>query len=580
MTTFTIEPRGRFSLAAAQDFAGGFSAGIGAHGTATGLLMIFPVEGWRDSAAVDVWQTVDGTVHGEVAGSDDIETVRRQAARSLSLDHDGTGWVAVGERDAVLGAIQARYDWLRPVCFYSAYEAATSFVIGQRISMRQARVVKDRLSAEHGDPIEIGGEVVRPFPRPQRLLELEAVQGISAVKVGRLRDLARAALDGALDTERLRALPEDEALDRASSAARRRSMDGAGDPDARLRRGQFASARRRDQPDRGGFALRSPGTARRRDLDRDVRDVAPVPDVGHGPSPHGVAPRATSHAELPAGPLSDLTALHLVRTVPAELSGQQIQGVDVGRADSPKVALVERGDLRFAEALCERHDARVDHSEFEILIGSLQCATPSEIDTGRRLDAIDACQDIVKEDQPRGGIEPATAPVVEFGQDEGRDQQVLVGVGQQSGATEVIRVRGIKRSQQRPRVADERHGSTRFVGDGICGDIGSGSTVGRTGDADAWAPPRTQRDRLLFDGFAQKGGQRDAAPLGLRLQGPEDVRWRADGGPAKVCHVPDASITMRDAQGSRRRGSGRRGLPFRGPSQILGLTGGTSTVVL
>lgn len=212
MTTFTIEPRGRFSLAAAQDFAGGFAAGIGAHGTATGLLMTFPVERWDSSAAVDVWQTPDGTVHGEVAGSDDTETVRRQAARSLSLDHDGSGWEAIGKRDPVLGALQARYDWLRPVCFYSAYEATTSFVIGQRIAMRQARVVKDRLSAEHGDPIEIGSQVVRPFPRPQRLVDIAEVQGISAVKVARLRDLARAALDGVLDTERLRALPEDEAL--------------------------------------------------------------------------------------------------------------------------------------------------------------------------------------------------------------------------------------------------------------------------------------------------------------------------------------------------------------------------------
>jgi len=54
MTEFTLEPSGPFSLAAAQDFAGGFAAGIGAHGTATGLLMAFPVEGWRDSAAIDV----------------------------------------------------------------------------------------------------------------------------------------------------------------------------------------------------------------------------------------------------------------------------------------------------------------------------------------------------------------------------------------------------------------------------------------------------------------------------------------------------------------------------------------------
>jgi DNA-3-methyladenine glycosylase II len=78
--------------------------------------------------------------------------------------------------------------------------------------MRQARVVKDRLAEAYGDPVEIAGRVVRPFPRPQRLLDVPSVQGLSQVKVDRLHDLARAALDGILDTERLRALPEVDAL--------------------------------------------------------------------------------------------------------------------------------------------------------------------------------------------------------------------------------------------------------------------------------------------------------------------------------------------------------------------------------
>jgi DNA-3-methyladenine glycosylase II len=78
--------------------------------------------------------------------------------------------------------------------------------------MRQARVVKDRLATSLGDAIEIGDRIVRPFPRPQRLLEATDIQGISAVKVSRLHDLARAAIDGRLDTDRLRSLPEAEAL--------------------------------------------------------------------------------------------------------------------------------------------------------------------------------------------------------------------------------------------------------------------------------------------------------------------------------------------------------------------------------
>jgi DNA-3-methyladenine glycosylase II len=50
--------------------------------------------------------------------------------QTLSLDHDGAGWPAVGERDPVIARLQAQYNYLRPVCFYSSYEAATSFVLG------------------------------------------------------------------------------------------------------------------------------------------------------------------------------------------------------------------------------------------------------------------------------------------------------------------------------------------------------------------------------------------------------------------------------------------------------------------
>ena len=212
MTTFTITPRGPFSLAAAADFADGFTAGIGAHATSGGILMTFPVEGWTGSVAVNVWQTGDGQVHGEIAGDGDPAQVERQVARSLSLDHDGAGWAEIGARDTRLGDLQVRYDWLRPVCFYSAYEAATSFVIGQRIAMRQARAIKGRLTATFGDPVEIGGREVRAFPRPQRLADLTEIQGLSSTKVARLRDLANAASDGRLDTDRLRGLPVDAAL--------------------------------------------------------------------------------------------------------------------------------------------------------------------------------------------------------------------------------------------------------------------------------------------------------------------------------------------------------------------------------
>jgi len=101
---------------------------------------------------------------------------------------------------------------LRPVCFYSAYEAATSFVMGQRIAMRQLARVKERLRDEAGDRPTIDGQAYAAFPRPEVLLEQRTIQGVNDEKVRRVHELARAALDGRLDTEALRALPMDEAL--------------------------------------------------------------------------------------------------------------------------------------------------------------------------------------------------------------------------------------------------------------------------------------------------------------------------------------------------------------------------------
>jgi DNA-3-methyladenine glycosylase II len=225
MFSFEVMPKGPFSLSAAADFAGGFAPGLGGGSVSVGdagpsILMAFPLESWTTSAAVDIRQRPDETIHGEVFGArelaaDEQEQAKGQALRSLSLDQDGSGWLDVGLRDPVIAELQRRYDWIRPVCFYSAYESATSLVIGQRISMRQGARVKAWLGEEYGDRIDLGeGRSVSAFPRPQRLLEAIDVKGISAEKVKRIHGLARAALDGELDTGALRELPEDQALTR------------------------------------------------------------------------------------------------------------------------------------------------------------------------------------------------------------------------------------------------------------------------------------------------------------------------------------------------------------------------------
>lgn len=215
MAEFTIAPLGRFSLAAAQRFLGGFTPAGGTFASdETRLTMAFPVDGWAGSAAAVVWQEGDVIRGKAVVSSPDVavEAVRDQVARTLSLDHEGTGWEDVGRRDPVMGRFQDEFDHLRPVCFYSPYEAAVQAVIGQRISMRQAATIKTALAKEHGEPLQIHGQRLAAFALPQSLTDVSDAHGLSDEKLRRLHEVARAALEGRLEAKRLRALPYDEAL--------------------------------------------------------------------------------------------------------------------------------------------------------------------------------------------------------------------------------------------------------------------------------------------------------------------------------------------------------------------------------
>ena len=246
METFTLVPRGPFSLAASVQFLEGFTPAAYAgprSGPDSTLELAFPMEGSWQTVGVRVRQE-SGQVTAEIvspatAGPELVAELRPQVERILSLDVDGSGFAAVGERDPVVGEIQRRYPGLRPVGFWSPYEAAAWTIIGHRIRITQAAAIKARMAERLGEPVSFGGRVVHAFPSPMRLAELDVFPGLAGRKPEWLRILAQAALDGQLDATRLRAVPPEEAMADLKKlpgigdfSAGLILLRGAGEPDA------------------------------------------------------------------------------------------------------------------------------------------------------------------------------------------------------------------------------------------------------------------------------------------------------------------------------------------------------------
>lgn len=211
--TFVIEPLGAYSLRESAGFIDAWHEAPSEGGKTEGHLhLAYLADGDWTPAGVCLTQDESGRVHGTVYGEAPARAVERQTARILSLDVDGRGWPDVAKRDPVVGKLQKMFPGFRPVNWSNAYEATAWCLISSRVAIRQAQGVKERMCRELGTPVDIHGHRLYCFPGPEQLVQLQSYPGLFGRKVEYLNDLGSAALAGALDTERLRALTRDDAL--------------------------------------------------------------------------------------------------------------------------------------------------------------------------------------------------------------------------------------------------------------------------------------------------------------------------------------------------------------------------------
>jgi DNA-3-methyladenine glycosylase II len=208
---FTIEPVGAFDLSRSIRFLETWPAVRRAADDGVLRFAYCAEHDWRP-VGVRVAQDgdrVDVTVVGEGSAE---ESLPAQIARILSLDVDATAVDEIARREDTVARLTEAAPGLRPVCFWSPWEAACWAVLTQRSSMHTAAMVKQRITDAYGSSVTVDGRELRAFPAPQVLLGAPGLPSVNPVKAARIHGLAAAALDDTLTAATLRALPSEDAL--------------------------------------------------------------------------------------------------------------------------------------------------------------------------------------------------------------------------------------------------------------------------------------------------------------------------------------------------------------------------------
>lgn len=191
------------------------------------MRLAFAVDGGRGYAGALLRQPHEphGPVSVELTLRDGApaQAALAQVARVVSLDHDGSGFLKLADRDPVIGELQRAHPGQRPVLFYSPYDAAAWSIISARRPAAQGRLVREELALQLGDSFELAGETLHAFPQPIHLAQLgDRFPGLNFEKLTRLRSVAEAALEGELDVDRLHEMGPERALEHVQK------LDGIG----------------------------------------------------------------------------------------------------------------------------------------------------------------------------------------------------------------------------------------------------------------------------------------------------------------------------------------------------------------
>lgn len=161
---------------------------------------------------------LDVTVHGKDITDEMLEQVRGTLTWVLGGDAPLDAFYDAARGDPVLAPLMEKLYGLKVSQTPTVFEALVQSIFSQQIATNVAGIIGGLLLENYGSTMSHEGRTYYAFPTPASLLP-QGIPGLRAIKLSNRKaeyilDVAAAVVDGSLDLEGLRNLPDEEATKR------------------------------------------------------------------------------------------------------------------------------------------------------------------------------------------------------------------------------------------------------------------------------------------------------------------------------------------------------------------------------
>lgn len=168
-------------------------------------LILVSIHARREAGASDLEVQADPD---EDVSSIEEEKLRQVITNIFNLSFDLKPFYNDVFNDSILARVTRELKGLISPTTETVFEALTTSIVEQQISLKVAQVLERNLTRSFGETLEVAGSLYYAFPTPQRLAEVTIENlrtgGLTLRKAEYIHDISTKVADGSLDLQKYR----------------------------------------------------------------------------------------------------------------------------------------------------------------------------------------------------------------------------------------------------------------------------------------------------------------------------------------------------------------------------------------